>query len=219
MLIYSYQKSFAQVPPQDVAEIGVMYKESINMSYYSLWQENKDNFAQDILNYGTTPELAISAYSEKVAKLTLQDWKTENLTSIIASERDLTKRSIIGFALLGVDKEVPQPQLNEIPYYLYYIGVAPSHFQLGVGSEIISRVFKDAQEMCPENYHYSIKLHTRNFNLPAIKLYEKFGFSVEGNNFTHGHNPNYLCFAFKQPELQVSSPKQQALAIVTNHQI
>lgn len=61
------------------------------------------------------------------------------------------------------------------------IAVLPEYRKRGIGSMLIKKIV----EICQSSEIDAITLEVRQSNMPAIKLYEKFGFVVEGKR------PNY----------------------------
>lgn len=68
---------------------------------------------------------------------------------------------------------------------LYKIAVLPKHRQKGLGSEIMSHL----QRMANSSEEKLIILEVREGNAPAIALYEKFGFKVDGVRKNYYKNP------------------------------
>lgn len=188
------RKDFMSVPEADHSDIYDMYKLSLFQSYLDLWRTDPGCFAHDILKNGATAEEAIQVYSERIARLTIKEWQDENLKSIIIYESKGSEQKIVGFALFGKDLE-SKLTANAASYYLYYIGVASTHFQQGIGTQLMSSMLKHCEDCSGrDNNAFNIKLHTRVFNKPAIKLYEKFGLHVLPEDYSHGHSNKYLCY-------------------------
>lgn len=204
-VIHQNYQSVTENNRKDVME---MYQQSLYQSYYQLWKNDESSFSSDILAHGDNPETAIRIFSEKIARLTVDEWAEFNLSSVMAYENN----KITGFALYGKDNETINKD-NISAYYLHYLGTAPSCFQKGIGTELMLRMLSDCQNKSiqSEDKFFEMKLHTRTFNTPAIGLYEKFGFSVLTNDITHGHNDKYLCY-FNQfnPALEIKPLKRSA---------
>lgn len=198
-------QNYQSLSKSDCTSVMIMYQESLYQSYFQLWKSSPASFSNDILQCGDTPEQAIDIFSKKIAMITIEEWAQYNLASVIAYE----DKKVIGFALYGKDNE--NLQLNTSSYYLYYIGISPSHFRMGLGTEIMLSMLNDCQNQAVKNEDtlVEMKLHTRTFNTPAIRLYEKFGFYILANDITHGHNDNYHCY-FNQfdPRLEIKPLKR-----------
>lgn len=197
---YITQEQFSEVTEQNRIAICEMYRESLYKSYLALYQADKKSFAEDILEFKATANNAIDYYSERIARLTIKEWKENKLTSVIAFETKDSIRSIVGFALFGEDNEIKSTKKDEKHFYLHYIGVTPSNFKQGIGSQLLSKAIEHCRKTAIQaGRTFHIKLHTRKFNVPAINLYKKIGFTMQDNDFTHGHNENYICFSMTQP--------------------
>jgi len=199
-------QDYQSITENNCNEVMQMYQQSLCQSYYQLWKNDNNSFSSDILAHGDNPETAIKNFSEKIAKLTVDEWAEFNLASVIAYENN----KIAGFALYGKDNETIKKE-NVSAWYLYYIGAAPSNFQKGIGTEIMLRMLNVCQSKSVKNEDklFEMKLHTRLFNTPAIRLYEKFGFNVLPYDITHGHSDKYYCY-FNQfdPVLEIKPLKR-----------
>lgn len=211
---FHVRASYAVVPKEDVNEIREMYEKSYADSYWKLWIENPYTFSKDIQLYDNDPKKSIQKYAKAIADLTIKEWMENNLASVIAYQGAGANRKIVGFALTGDDREAKVDK-NERAFYFYYLGVAPSHFKKGIGAELVTLALKNCQDTAKKDMKgFSIKLHTRIFNVPAKNLYEKFGFQPVAGDVTHGHSNKYVCYAnHYKPEQEISYQRTVKFAV------
>lgn len=209
---YQVRESFAAVPKENVEEIRALYEKSLTESYWRLWTENPYKFAKDIQLYDNDPRLSIQKYSKDIADRAIKEWMENNLTSVIAYQGIGSNRKIVGVSLFGVDREVKSK--HEQPFYFYYLGILPTHFRWGIGTELVEQTLKHCQAKAKQNNQScNVKLHTRVFNTPAINLYEKFGFTPVAGDVTHGHSNKYVCYINHiKPEQEITRKRTVTLA-------
>src|SRR3990167_10883849 len=102
---YHVREGFSGVSRVDIEEIRVMYEKSLAASYWELWVANPCKFSKDIQTYDNDPRKSIQKYAKSIADLTIKEWFSNNLTSVVAYQGNGVNRKIIGFALIGADDE------------------------------------------------------------------------------------------------------------------
>jgi RimJ/RimL family protein N-acetyltransferase len=92
---------------------------------------------------------------------------------------------IQGFAVFGPARD---DDLDDFACELVALNVHPNHWRQKIGTTLIRSVFDSSSQ---ENYE-SVHLWVIEGNLPAIRLYERFGFKNTGKSKTdssHSGNP------------------------------